>query len=693
MSESRDLLFEIGTEELPPKALKKLSEALGSGITEGLKKAQLAFGDVNLYASPRRLAVKINGLSTSQADQRQERRGPALAAAFDRDGNPTSAVKGFARSCGVEPEELEHLETPKGTWLVFRSTQTGQQTKELLPAIIEKALADLPIPKRMRWGSSDVEFVRPVHWVVLLLGEEVVPCQILGTQSGRETSGHRFHCSGQLSIKSPDAYLELLKNEGKVIADYSLRREIVRDQAIKAAKKAGGEAFIDDGLLDEVTALVEWPVAVCGQFDTDFLEVPAEALISSMQDHQKYFPVKDAAGKLLPYFVTISNIESKDPGKVKEGNERVIRPRLSDADFFWNQDRKQPLEAYSSMLDSVVFQVKLGSLREKVQRVSKLAALIAGSLGADVKQAMRAALLSKNDLMTEMVGEFPDLQGIMGRYYALHDGECDAIASALDEQYMPRFAGDALPSQPIAQALAIADKLDTLVGIFAVGLIPTGDKDPFALRRAALGILRIIIEKKLDLNLMELLDLTIKSVKQKVADVSDDLSSKIYDFMMERLRTYYHDQGVSLDMFDAVLVRRPSSPLDFDRRIFAISEFQKLPEAQSLAAANKRIRNILKKVDGAVPDSVNDEILVESAEKDLAHAVNALSETVLPLLDKGDYNKAMTQLAGLRAPVDSFFDSVMVMDDDIQLRNNRLALLNQMNILFLRVADLSRLQS
>ncbi len=693
MSDKRDLLFEIGTEELPPKALKKLSEALGLGITDGLKKAGLTFGEVSLYASPRRLAVKIKDLVASQSDQVQERRGPALAAAFDKDGNPTPAVKGFARSCGIEPGELEHLETPKGTWLVFRSTKTGQQTSELLPAIIEKALAGLPIPKRMRWGDSDVEFVRPVHWIVLLLDEEIVPCQILGVTSGRETLGHRFHCSERLSIKNPSVYLELLKSEGKVIADYSVRREMVREQAVNAAQTVGGEVLIDDGLLDEVTALVEWPIAVCGQFDRDFLDVPAEALISSMQDHQKYFPVKDTAGKLLPYFVTISNIESKDPSKVKEGNERVIRPRLSDADFFWNQDRKQPLEAYSSMLDSVVFQVKLGSLREKVQRVSKLAASIAEVLGANVQYAERAALLSKNDLMTQMVGEFPDLQGVMGRYYALHDGEPEAVALALDEQYMPRFAGDRLPSQPIAQALAIADKLDTLVGIFAVGLIPTGDKDPFALRRAALGVLRIIIEQKLDLDLVKLLEISIESVKDKTGDVKENLLTQIYDFMMERLRTYYHDKGVSPDLFDAVLARKPPSPLDFDQRILAILEFRKLPEAESLAAANKRIRNILKKVDGAVPDAVNDGILVEPAEKDLANAVNALSEIVLPLLNEGDYNKAMTHLAGLRAPVDSFFDAVMVMDDDVQLRNNRLALLNQMNTLFLRVADLSRLQS
>ncbi len=692
MSDTRDLLFEIGTEELPPKALKKLSEALGLGITDGLKRAKLAFGEVNLYASPRRLAVKIKDLATSQADQVQERRGPALAAAFDNDGNPTPAVKGFARSCGIEPNDLERLETPKGTWLVFRAAKTGQLTSELLPVIIEKALAGLPIPKRMRWGSSDVEFVRPVHWIVLLLGDEVVPCQILGVQSGRETSGHRFHCPERLSIENPAVYLELLKDQGKVIADYSLRREIVRDQATKAAKSVGGKAFIDDGLLDEVTALVEWPVAVCGQFDNEFLDVPAEALISSMQDHQKYFPVKDRAGKLLPYFVTISNIESKDPIKVKEGNERVIRPRLSDAAFFWNQDRKQPLEAYSSRLDSVVFQVKLGSLREKVQRVSTLAEFIASSLGADVQHAMRAALLSKNDLMTEMVGEFPDLQGVMGRYYALHDGEPEAVALALDEQYMPRFAGDDLPSQPIAQALAIADKLDTLVGIFAVGLIPTGDKDPFALRRAALGVLRILIEQKIDLDLVKLLEISIESVKDKIGDVKENLSRQIYDFMMERLRTYYHDKGVSPDLFDAVLVRRPSSPLDFDRRIFAILEFRKLPEAESLAAANKRIRNILKKVDGTISTAVSDELLVEPAEKTLAEAVNALSETVLPLLDAGDYNKAMSQLANLREPVDLFFDAVMVMDDDVQLRNNRLALLNQMNTLFLRVADLARLQ-
>ncbi len=692
MSDRRDLLVEIGTEELPPKALRKLSKAFSRGVTDGLAQAGLLFGKVSLYASPRRLAVMIEDLMAAQEDRMLEKRGPAVAAAFDENGEPTAAIKGFARSCGVEPDELERIETPKGAWMVFRSIMKGKQTAELLPAIITKALADLPVPKRMRWGSSDVEFVRPVHWAVLLFGEDVVPCRLLGVQSGRETFGHRFHCQVPLSIKTPLEYPQLLAEKGKVIADYDKRRAMVHEQVKKAAADAGGEALVDDSLLDEVTALVEWPVAVCGRFARRFLEVPPEALISSMQDHQKYFPVKDGDGKLLPCFITVANIESSSPDKVIEGNERVIRPRLSDADFFWRQDRKRPFETYTPRLESVVFQEKLGSLLDKVRRVSVLSESIAVSLGADVDNTKRAAMLSKNDLMTEMVGEFPELQGIMGRYYALHDGEPKEVALALDEQYMPRFAGDDLPGLAISQSLAIADRLDTLAGIFAVGLLPSGDKDPYALRRAALGVLRIMIEKRLDLDLVELLSQAIKAVEQQLGGVDADLSSQIYDFMMERLRTYYHEQDIAPDIFEAVLAKRPSSPLDFDRRITAISSFRKLPEAMSLAAANKRIHNILKRVDGVVTDAVDDAVLLEPAEKQLAAAVKLSAKTTLPLMNEGHYDEAMQHLAKLREPVDLFFDSVMVMTDDIRLRNNRLALLAQMDRLFSHVADLSRLQ-
>lgn len=691
MSNKRDLLIEIGTEELPPKALLKLSNAFTAGITDGLKKAELDFGQVEPFAAPRRLAVLIKDLDETQADKAVERRGPALTAAFDDDGNPTKATEGFARSCGVTPDQLDTMETEKGAWLVFRSTQQGQATAELIPDILNDALNKLPIPKRMRWGDLTAEFVRPVHWVVLLFGDDVIDTEILSVKSGRDTYGHRFHHPDPIFLGEPAAYAPILETTGHVMADFAKRREAIRGQVMEAAEKAGGKAVIDDDLLDEVTGLVEWPLAVVGSFEERFLEVPPECLISAMKGHQKYFHMVDAAGKLMPNFITVSNIESRHPDYVRKGNERVIRPRLTDADFFWSQDRKHKLEDRIESLGTVVFQKQLGTIADKSRRVAAIAEAIASAIGGDPKQAGRAALLAKCDLMTEMVGEFPELQGIMGRYYAGHDGETDEVAAALDEQYMPRFAGDQLPRGKTGQSLAIADKLDTLIGIFGIGQVPSGDKDPFALRRAALGALRIIIEQQLDLDLMEMLEHAAKANNGLFKN--DDVVTQVFDFMMGRLKAYYHELKVAPDTFEAVLAQRPTRPLDFDARLKAVTAFRTLAETESLAAANKRIGNILKKTDEAIPGQVDTALLEEDAEKALHQQVETMAETVAPLFKARDYEAALKQLAGLREVVDSFFDAVMVMADDDKVRANRLALLNRLRNLFLEVADLSALQN
>lgn len=688
MSDRKDLLVEIGTEELPPKALKRLSEAFSQGIENGLNKADLSYQNITRYATPRRLAVLVTGLTTAQPDKLAERRGPALKAAFNEEGVPSPAAQGFAKSCGVTMDELQTLETEQGAWLVYRSDQKGVAASTLIPGIVQDSLDKLPIPKRMRWGSLTTEFVRPVHWVVLLFGNEVIDDEILGIKAGRETRGHRFHAPANLYLGEPAAYAPLLETEGHVIADFAVRREAIRAQVLEAAARLNGTAVIDDDLLDEVTSMVEWPRAVVGNFEQRFLEVPSEALISTMKANQKYFHVVDGAGRLMPHFITISNIDSKDVAQVRAGNERVVRPRLSDADFFWNQDRKSRLDARREKLKTVVFQNKLGTVFDKCERVKGLAGAIAAACGGNAALAVRAAELSKCDLMTEMVGEFPELQGIMGRYYAHYDGEHADVAQALDEQYMPRQAGDSLPQTITGQAVAIADKLDSLVGIFAIGQIPTGDKDPFALRRAALGALRIVIECGLDLDLVQLLE----QARQAHGDIArPEVTAQVFDFMMERLRAYYADQGIAHDVFDAVLARRPTRPHDFDRRLQAVTAFRELPEAESLAAANKRISNILKKVEGALPDAVDSSALVEPAEQTLLAAVEALRAEVTALFDGGDYEAALKRLASLREPVDSFFDKVMVMAEDARLRDNRLALLNGIYQLFLRAADLSRL--
>jgi glycyl-tRNA synthetase beta chain len=688
----RDLLIEIGTEELPPKALPTLSGAFRQGIEDGFAKAGLSVGAVQEFASPRRLAVLVKGLPVGQADKTVERRGPALTAAFDEEGVPTKAAQGFAASCGVTVDQLERVETDKGAWLVHRSVQPGRLTADIIPEIVRASLDRLPIPKRMRWGDLEAEFVRPVHWVVMLFGDEVIDCEILSVRSGRETRGHRFHHPAPLYLGEPEAYEPLLLSEGRVIADFAKRREAVRAQVLEAAAQLGGHAVIDEALLDEVTALVEWPVAIVGDFEQRFLEVPAEALVSSMKGHQKYFHVIDAHGLLLPHFIAIANIDSREPEHVRAGNERVIRPRLSDASFFWNQDRRQPLAARMEQLKTVVFQQKLGSLQAKSERIAALARAIAEAIGGDAAQAERAGRLGKCDLMTAMVGEFPELQGIMGRYYALHDGEPAEVAAALDEQYMPRFAGDGLPATATGQALAIADRLDTLAGIFGIGQLPTGDKDPFALRRAALGVLRTCIEKQLDLDLRALLDQAAARLRSDGVKIADTTAEQVFDFMMERLRAYYQDAGVTADTFEAVLARQPARPIDFDARIRAVTAFRRLPEAESLAAANKRIQNILRKAETAVPEQAQAALFVEPAERALGEQLAALEGEVRALLGERRYEDALCRLAGLRGAVDGFFDAVMVMAEDAKLRDNRLALLKRLGDLFLEMADISRLQ-
>jgi len=690
MADTRDLLVELGTEELPPTALDRLSLAFMQGIESGLNAAELDFTEIKRFASPRRLAVQITNLTTAQEDRMVERKGPALKAAFDDSGKATKAAEGFARSCGVTVDQLEQQETPKGTWLVFQQKQAGKNTAEIIPEIIDKSLSALPIPKRMRWGSRTEEFVRPVHWVVLLFGDEVIPAEILGQQTGRTTRGHRFHRPEAFEITAPADYLSQLLDQGMVYADMEQRKEIIRRQVIETAESIGAQAVIDEDLLSEVSALNEWPVPVMGSFDESFLEVPAEALVQAMQGHQKYFPVVSNDGALRPNFITISNIESQDVAQVRSGNERVISPRFKDAVFFWEQDLKQPLEAHQERLKSVVFQDKLGSLYDKSQRVAKLAQAIAEHTGSDQKLAKRAAELCKCDLMTNMVNEFPKLQGIMGSYYASKSGEDAQVATAMKEVYLPKHAGDSLPATDCGRAIAVADRLDTIVGIFAIGQKPTGVKDPFALRRAALGVLRIIIETPLDLDLEALLKLAADGLADKVD--ANAAVKEVFDYMMDRLKAYYTDRGITADVIDAVLACRPTRPADFDLRVKAVTEFRKLPEAESLSAANKRIRNILKKSEEECPAQPDASIFEGASEKELFNKVVELTPVVEPLFAQGDYTQALKLLAALREPVDGFFDGVMVNCEDAKLRQNRLALLSSLSALFLSAADLSRLQ-
>ncbi|WP_303288750.1 glycine--tRNA ligase subunit beta [Marinobacter sp. SS8-8] len=687
---TQDFLVELGTEELPPKALKPLSDAFTQGIARGLEEAGIEFGRIEAFAAPRRLAVRIRSLADAQPDKSVEKRGPAVKAAFDDAGNPTRALTGFATSLGVTPDQLDTLETDKGAWVVYRTVEQGKPTMELMPELVEQSLAGLPIPKRMRWGAHRTEFVRPVHWVIMLFGNKVIDRPVMGLTPGNKTRGHRFHCPKSLIVPTPGDYEVVLKQEGYVIADFTERREQIRAGVTELAEKeASGKAVIDEDLLDEVTALNEWPVPLMGHFEERFLEVPAEALISSMKEHQKYFHVVAADGEMLPLFITVANIESKDPAQVISGNEKVIRPRLSDAAFFYETDRKTRLEARVDALKPIVFQEKLGSIYDKSVRVAALARKIADAIGSDPALAERAAMLAKTDLVTEMVLEFTDLQGIMGQYYAANDGEPEDVAKALNEQYMPRFAGDDLPTTQTGCAIAIADRLDSLVGLFGINQPPSGTRDPFALRRASLGVLRIIIERRLPLDLQTCCEWAQESF---TVLTEQDTASTVVDYILERFRAHYDEQGIGAEVYLAVHARRPTRPLDFDRRVKAVEAFRQLPEAQALASANKRVSNILTKQGGdSIGETVDASLLRDSAEKALAAQVDQQADKVLPLFENGDYASALSSLANLRKPVDNFFDEVMVMADDEAIRNNRLALLNRLRNLFLRVADISLL--
>lgn len=687
----QNLVLELGCEELPPKSLIRLAQSLADSVQAGLSQAAVAFQQVEWLASPRRLALRISALHSHQPDQDIERRGPALQAAFGADGNPTPAALGFARSCGVEFAELQRLETDKGSWLVHRSRQTGKSLSELLPAILEQAIQALPIAKPMRWGSKRTQFIRPVHWLTLVYGADVLPLQLLDLTAGRITYGHRIHAPAAIELAHADDYQAQLR-QAFVLVDFHERRAFIRAEIERLAAERQAEASIDDNLLSEVANLVEWPVALVGQFESRFLAVPKEALISTMQDNQKYFPLLSSSGELLPAFVFIANIASTNPSKVIDGNERVIRPRFSDAQFFFDDDRRNRLDSRLDALKRVVYQDKLGSLYDKSERLSILAGEIAARLGSDPAPARRAGLLAKCDLLTRMVYEFPEVQGIMGRYYAHHDQEDNRICQALAEQYLPAFAGDHLPSSDTGTALALAERLDQLAGIFALGQKPTGDKDPFALRRAAIGLLRILIEQQRNLSLTDLLALAIKQLPNGLVKPEQltALQDELFEFLLGRLRAFYADQGIETSVILAVLARKPQQPLDFARRLQAVVAFRNLAEAQSLAAANKRVGNLLDKA-GDVSFEVNTSRLTEPAEIELYQRVSELEQALAPLFAQGDYAQALSQLASLRTPVDQFFDAVMVLCDDLALRHNRLAILARLRALFLHIADISLL--
>ncbi|VEC02234.1 Glycine--tRNA ligase beta subunit [Cedecea lapagei] len=689
MSE-KTFLVEIGTEELPPKALRSLAESFAANVTAELDAANIAHGEVKWFAAPRRLALKIANLAASQPDREVEKRGPAVSAAFDAEGKPSKAAEGWARGCGITVDQAERLATDKGEWLMYRAHVKGESVQALLPNMIATSLAKLPIPKLMRWGASDIQFVRPIHTVTLLLGDELVPATILGIQSDRVIRGHRFMGEPEFTLDNADQYPQVLQERGKVIADYEARKAVIKRDAEEAARKIGGQADLSESLLEEVTSLVEWPVVLTAKFEEKFLAVPAEALVYTMKGDQKYFPVYATDGKLLPNFIFVANIESKDPVQIISGNEKVVRPRLADAEFFFNTDRKKRLEDNLPRLETVLFQKELGTLRDKTNRIEALSGWIAGQIGADVNHATRAGLLSKCDLMTNMVFEFTDTQGVMGMHYARHDGEAEDVAVALNEQYQPRFAGDALPSNLVACAVAIADKMDTLAGIFGIGQHPKGDKDPFALRRAALGVLRIIVEKNLPLDLQTLTEEAVRLYGSKLTNTN--VVDEVIDFMLGRFRTWYQEEGHAVDTIQAVLARRPTKPADFDARMKAVSHFRTLEAAASLAAANKRVSNILAKSDEVLNDTVRASVLKEAEEIRLATSVVVLRDKLQPYFAEGRYQEALEELANLREPVDAFFDKVMVNAEDKDLRINRLTLLTRLRELFLQVADISLLQ-
>ena len=686
---TENLLVELGTEELPPKALKSLGLAFRDGIVDGLGQRELDFGEVQWFASPRRLAVLVHGVALQAADREVEVLGPPVDRARDDAGDWTPAAAGFARKQGVEPDALQSIDTPKGARLGLRSRVSGVKTRECLNEIIQGSIQQLPIPKRMRWGASRVEFVRPVHWVVAMLGQDCDHGEILGLPTGNTTRGHRFHSSGTITLQRPEDYAAALA-EARVVADFEQRQQMIREQVAIEASALQATAVIDQDLLDEVTGLVEWPVALTGSFEARFLEVPAEALVSSMKEHQKYFHLVDQQGQLKPNFVTLCNIESTDPIQVIAGNERVIRPRLADAAFFFATDKKVPLADRVEQLNSIVFQKQLGTVYDKTQRVVGLAGALAEQIGAPVESARRAALLSKTDLGTDMVLEFSDMQGIAGSYYALHDGEEADVAAALAQQYWPRFAGDQLPESGTACALGIADRLDTLVGIFGIGQPPSGSKDPFALRRASLAVLRIMVEKNLDLDLRNCLELAAAQFPEDT--LAEGTTGQVLVYMIERFRAWFEEEHIAAEVFRAVSARNLSRPLDIQRRVHAVDAFTRLPQAAALAAANKRVSNILDKLEeGHQFGEVSADLLHEVQEKALAEQLQALAHTSGEHLARDEYTQALACLADLRDTVDSFFDSVMVNADDSALRHNRLNLLKKLRDLFLQVADISQL--
>ncbi|WP_318516260.1 glycine--tRNA ligase subunit beta [Photobacterium leiognathi] len=685
----KNFLIELGTEELPPKALRTLAEAFAANFEAELKAADLPHDGIKWYAAPRRLALKVTGLAENQPDKVVEKRGPAIASAFDADGNPTKAAQGWARGNGITVDQAERMVTDKGEWLLFKQEVKGQPAQTLLPELAAAALAKLPIPRPMRWGDKDTQFIRPVKTLTMLLGDELVEGTILGVASARTIRGHRFMGEAEFTIDNADQYPAILEERGKVMADYEARKAIIVADAQKAAQAVGGTADLEDDLVEEVTSLVEWPVVLTASFEEKFLKVPSEALVYTMKGDQKYFPVYDAEGKLVPKFIFVSNIISNDPSQIISGNEKVVRPRLADAEFFFNTDLKSKLIDRLPQLETAIFQKQLGTIKDKTDRITELAGYIADKIGADIDNAKRAGLLAKCDLMTSMVFEFTDTQGVMGMHYARHDGEQEDVALALNEQYMPRFAGDQLPSTPVSSAVAMADKLDTIVGIFGIGQAPKGS-DPFALRRASLGVLRIIVENGYDLDLVDLVAKAHSLFGDKLTN--NNVDSDVIEFMLGRFRAWYQDAGFSIDVIQAVLAMHPTQPANFDKRVKAVSHFRELDAAESLAAANKRVGNILAKFDGELPTTVDNSLLVEAAEKELAEKVTAVVTALEPVFAAGDYQTALTELASLREPVDAFFDNVMVMADDEKLKVNRLALLNLLRNQFLKVADISLLQ-
>lgn len=688
---TQDVLIEIGTEELPPVALKSLALAFKQGIQQGLADASLHCQSLRWFATPRRLAVIINDLAVQGPEVDLEVFGPPADKARDANGEWTKAAQGFAQKNGVDPEQLQTADTPKGPRLVYRSVQAGAKAADCLAEIVNASLQPLPIPKRMRWGATRTEFVRPVHWVVLMQGAQVIPAEILGCQTGNLSRGHRFHCDTYLEIANPSSYENLLEQSGHIVPDFDKRQSMIRDQVRAEGEKLGGHAVIDDDLLDEVTALVEWPMALTGSFESRFLQVPAEALISSMKEHQKYFHVEDNNGQLLPNFITVSNIDSEDPAQVVQGNERVIRPRLSDAAFFFETDKKLPLAKRVEKLQSIVFQKDLGTLLEKVERIQSLAKTIATQIGGQPELASRAAYLCKADLVSDMVLEFDKMQGIAGRYYALADGEPEEVADAISDHYLPKFAGDKLPATATGCAVALADRLDTIAGIFGIGEKPTGSKDPFAIRRASISVLRMLVDNGYDLDLRELLTAAVANYGDKLSN-ADGIVAQAFEYMIERFRAAYTDEQIAVEVFMAVSAKQLSQPLDIDRRVKAVHQFNQLPAAQALAAANKRVSNILAKLDNDnVLGDVDKSLLSEAAEITLAEQVAAKQVAVAPLFKQRQYAEALTVLADLQQAVDTFFDQVMVMVDDTAIRNNRLSLLNQLREMFLQIADISHL--